>query len=191
MKVPKVLNTIFTFYPAAQALLIINDLIMFSRTQNIFSLTRLMLSCFLLSPLLWWIARLIFGQKTEGAYKVGKHAKIGNLWLIYYQLQLIYTHFSAFERFLRLFPGAYSAWLRLWGSKIGKAINWTAECQIVDRGHLVVGDRAFFGNRCYLSAHALKKIKNQYLLYVKNVTVGSDSMVSYSAHLGPRVMIES
>ena len=191
MKVPKAFDTIFAFYPPLLTLLIINDLIQFIHSQNIFSFTRLILSCFLLSPALWWVCRLCFGQNTDGAYRIGKHAKSGNLWLIYYQLQLIYTHFSVFERFLRLFPGCYSAWLRLWGSQIGKKVNWTAECQIVDRGHLEVGDRSFFGNRCYLSAHALKKTKNQYLLYVKKIKIGSDTMISYAAHIAPGVTIGS
>ncbi len=191
MKVPKTLETVFVFYPALQALLIMNDLIQFVHHQNIFSITRLVLSAYLLSPLLWWVCRLVFGQNTEGAFRVGKKVTDGNLWMLYYQLQLFYTHFSFFERFLKLFPGCYSAWLRLWGSKIGKKVNWTAECQIVDRGHLEVGDRTFFGNRCYLSAHALKKTKEKYLLYVKKIRVGSDTMISYSAHIGPGVSIGS
>jgi hypothetical protein len=189
MKFPKVLDTVFIFYPPLQALLIINDLVQFIHSQNVFSISRLVISCYLLSPFLWWVLRLCFGQKSEGAFRVGKKAKDGNIWLAYYQLQVLYTSFSGFERFLRLFPGLYSAWLRLWGSKVGKKVNWTPECQLVDRGHLEIGDRVFFGNRCYLSAHALKKIKTHYLLYVKKVTVGSDTMISYSAHLGPGVMI--
>jgi hypothetical protein len=189
MKVPKFLETAFVFYPPLLALLIINDVIHFLRDQNIFSLTRLILSCYLLSPFSWWVLRLCFGQKTEGAFRVGKRAKDGNLWLLYYQLQLIYSSFSFFERLLRLFPGFYSAWMRLWGSKIGKKVNWTAECQIVDRGHLEIGDRAFLGNRCYLSAHALKKTKDQYLLYVKKIVIGSDAMVSYAVEIGPGVVI--
>ena len=189
MKVPKFLETVFAFYPPLLTLLIATDLLHFIRDQNIFSVTRLILSSFLLSPFLWWVLRLVFGNKTEGAYRVGKHAKGGNLWLLYYQLQLIYTHFSFFERFLRLFPGFYSAWLRLWGSKIGKKVNWTAECQLVDRGHLEIGDRVFMGNRCYLSAHALKKTKNQYLLFVKKIVIGSDTMVSFAVQIGPGVEI--
>ena len=189
MKQPKLLEKLFVFYPAFQSLWIAHDLILFIQHPNVFSFSRLILVCYFLSPLLWWVCRSIFSEKTEGAFKVGKHAKEANSWLLYYQLQSIYTHFYFFERVLKIFPGFYSAWLRLWGSKIGVKVNWTAECQIVDRGHMIVGDRVFFGNRSYFSAHALKKIGKQYLLYVKSIEIGSDSMVSYACHVGPGVKI--
>ena len=102
---------------------------------------------------------------------------------------MVYTSFSVLERTLRLVPGLYSAWLRLWGSRIGKKVNWTPECQLVDRGHLEIGDRAFIGNRTYLSAHALKKSGNRYFLFVERVSIGADTMVSYGANIGPGVEI--
>lgn len=189
MKFPKLLENTFALYPPIQALLIAHDLIQFTHSQNIFSFSRLVFSSYLLSPLIWWFLKTIFGRETDGAHRIGWLAKTGNAWVAYYQLQLVYTHFSFFERFLRLFPGLYSVWLRMWGSKIGKRVFWTAEMQVVDRGHLVVGDRVFFGNRCYISAHAMKRIKNKLLLYVKKVTIGEGAMISYLVHLSPGVVI--
>jgi hypothetical protein len=191
MKAPKHFEAAFAFYPPIQALLIGLSLLDFVRSGTPLAFCCFVFSAFLLSPLIWFLLKTTFGSKTEGAYWVGKHAQGGNLWLLYYQLQSVYTHFSFFERSLRLVPGFYSAWLRLWGSKIGRKVNWTAECQIVDRGHLEVGDRVFFGNRCYVSAHALKKKGNRYFLFVKKIKIGSDTMISYSAHLGPGVVIGS
>jgi hypothetical protein len=189
MRIPKFLETSFAFYPLLQTLLVGFDLLNFIHSPGLITASRLTFSAFFLSPLLWILLRTAFGSVTEGAYWVGKHAEGGNLWLLYYNLQSFYTHFSAFERSLRLVPGLYSAWLRLWGSKIGRKVIWTAECQVVDRGHLEIGDRVFLGNRCYLSAHALKKKKNRYFLYVKKIKVGSDSMVSFAVNLGPGVEI--
>lgn len=189
MKFPKLFENLFALYPPLQAILIGYDLIHFVHSPGLFSFLRLIFSAYLLSPLLWWILKLFFGRNTEGARRIGWHAKEGSTWVAYYQLQLIYTHFYFFERFLRLFPGLYSVWLRMWGSKIGKFVFWTAEMQIVDRGHLVVGDRVFFGNRCYISAHAIKRIKNKFVLYVKNVSIGDGAMVSYRVHLSPGVVV--
>ncbi len=189
MRVTKALEAIFVFYPPLQALLIATDLIRFVHDPDAGNGARLVFSVYFLSPLLWFFLRSVFGPSPEGAFRIGKKAPEGSLWLLYYQLQSVYTSFSAFERVLRLVPGFYSAWLRLWGSSVGKKVNWTAECQIVDRGHLEIGDRAFFGNRCYLSAHALKKTKDRYFLYVKGIKVGADVMISYAAQVGPGVDI--
>ncbi|MBS1964152.1 MAG: hypothetical protein JST04_18210 [Bdellovibrionales bacterium] len=189
MRVPKALESIFAFYPAAQGILVATDVVRLVRSPDAVNGARLVFSAYLLSPLVWTALKALFGPTPEGVFRIGKRAKGGNLWFLYYNLQSFYTSFPTFERALRLVPGLYSAWLRLWGSRIGKKVNWTAECQIVDRGHLEVGDRAFFGNRSYLSAHALKKTDDRYLLFVKKITVGADAMVSYSAHVGPGVRI--
>ena len=191
MRVAKPIEALFTLFPPSQAILIAFDLFRFLHAPNFVSAGRLVFSAYFLAPLVWLVLRLLFGRSSEGAFRVGKRAAGGNLWLLYYQLQVLYTSFPAFERVLKLFPGLYSAWLRLWGSRVGKNVNWTAECQIVDRGHLDIGDRAFLGNRSYLSAHALKKTKDRYFLYVKGIKVGDDAMVSYAAQVGPGSVIGS
>ena len=60
-----------------------------------------------------------------------------------HQLQVLYSAFPA----LRLVPGLYSAWLRLWGSRVGRAVYWTPQVKITDRGLLKVGDGVVFGHR--------------------------------------------
>lgn len=191
MRIPKVLEKIFAFYPALQSLLIAGAACHFVRTPEPSTLALLFFFSYLMSPFMWVLLRAVFGSKSEGNFHIGKRVKNGNLWFLYYQLQSVYSHFAFFERFLKIFPGAYSAWLRLWGSKIGRAVNWTPECQIVDRGHLEIGDRAFIGNRSYLSAHVLKKSKDRYFLYVKRIQIGADTMISYQAHISPGVVIGS
>jgi acetyltransferase-like isoleucine patch superfamily enzyme len=189
MRVPKWLEAGFVFFPAFQGVAIGTTFVRFVREPSAFGASAFLFSVYLVAPLVWFGLRLLFGNESEGVYRVGKKAVGGNLWLLSYQLQNVYTSFPAFERALRLVPGFYSAWLRLWGSRIGRKVNWTAECQIVDRGHLEVGDRAFFGNRSYLSAHALKKKGDHYVLYVKKIRIGADAMVSYASHVGPGVVV--
>jgi acetyltransferase-like isoleucine patch superfamily enzyme len=191
MKPPKLLEPIFLFYPAIQTVLIAVTAVCFIRTLDPASFALWFFFSYLMSPVIWGLLRMVFRQNAEGNYHIGKRAKHGNLWFLYYQLQSVYSHFAFFERSLKVFPGAYSLWLRMWGSKIGRAVNWTPECQIVDRGHLEIGDRSFIGNRSYMSAHILKKSKDRYFLYVKRIQIGSDTMVSYHAHLSPGVVVGS
>jgi len=191
MRIPKALETIFAFYPAVQSVLIAGTALWFIRTLDSAVFVLLFFFSYLLSPFMWVLLRVIFRQKVEGTFHIGKRTPHGNIWFLYYQLQSVYAHFVIFERALKIFPGAYSSWLRLWGSKIGHAVNWTPECQIVDRGHLEIGDRVFIGNRSYLSAHVIKKSKDRYFLYVKRIQIGADTMISYQAHISPGVVIGS
>jgi hypothetical protein len=41
-----------------------------------------------------------------------------------HQIQIIYYAVPQFEGLLRIIPGAFSLWLRLWGSSIGKNVYW-------------------------------------------------------------------
>lgn len=131
----------------------------------------------------------LYGQ-PHGASYFGKHAKDGNNWFVAFQLQQLYNHFDFIERTLRLFPELYSLWLRLWGSTIGTKIIWTAQCQIVDRTHLSIGDRVLVGNQTYITAHMIKKKDNKYLLFVKPVTIGSDIVLAFQCVISPGVIIE-
>ena len=75
------------------------------------------------------------------------------------------------------------------GSKNWKKINWTAQSKIVDRPFIHIGDRCLIGNESYLSAHAIKKKDNRYLLYLKEVTIGSDVVLSLQSIVGPGAII--
>lgn len=178
------------YYPACHLLGVLFAIYQVVVFPKILTWISLVFVSYLLSPLLWVLVRIVFkGARISGAFRVGKATSSANAWLIYYHLQSVYSHFSVFERLLRLIPGAYSFWLRLWGSKIGRGVNWTPECQIMDRGHLKIGDRAFLGNRSYLSAHAMKKSGSTYILFVKPIKVGADVMISFDCKIGPGVEI--
>src|SRR6266851_3058498 len=60
------------------------------------------------------------------------------------------------ELFLQLTPGAFSLWLRLWGSRIGRRVHWTPRVEIADRSMLAVGDDVVFGHKVECYAHAIK-----------------------------------
>ncbi len=56
---------------------------------------------------------------------------------------------------------------------------------IVDRTHLVLGDRLLIGNKTYITSHVLKKKDQKYLLFFKPVKIGNDSFISFSTTIGP------
>ena len=77
-----------------------------------------------------------------------------------HQFEIVYSAFPALEAALRLVPGAYSAWLRLWGSRIGRRVHWTPRLDITDRSLLEVGDDVVFGHLVACYAHVAEGIRS-------------------------------
>ena len=48
-------------------------------------------------------------------------------WWGMHQIQVLYIAIPQLEAVLRLVPGLYSQWLRLWGSKVGRRVYWTPD----------------------------------------------------------------
>lgn len=190
MEIPKWFERGFAFYPSIQGIGVICSFINSIRNPTVISISAFIFFSYFLSPIIWFLIRIYF-EKTQisGVFRIGKNNKRSNAWLISHYLQSFYAHFSFFERVLKLFPGVYSAWLRLWGSRIGNGVVWTPGCEIVDRGYMNIGHRVLIGNNSYLSAHIIKKINRQFLLYVKPVTIHCDSMISYANVIGPGATI--
>jgi len=111
-------------------------------------------------------------------------------WWASHQIQLLYTAVPILEAVLRMIPGAYSAWLRLWGSKIGSAVYWTPRMEIHDRGLLDVGDRVVFGHKVELYGHTVTPKRDRLLLYTGLVAVGPGAFVGAGSRLAPGVVIE-
>lgn len=110
-------------------------------------------------------------------------------WWGSHQLQSIYIAFPVLESVLRLVPGVFSAWLRLWGAQIGKGVYWGSIGEIADRGLLRVGDRALIGHRVGLYAHIIKPKKENLLLYVKAIEIGNDAFIGSGSCLSAGVVV--
>ncbi len=106
-------------------------------------------------------------------------------WWGAHQVQLIYDAFPVLEVPLRLVPGLYSAWLRAWGSRVGRGVYWTPRVEITDRGLLDVGDGAVFGHRAKFFGHLIAPGRAGVMLYVKRGKVGDGAFIGAYAVLGP------
>jgi hypothetical protein len=107
------------------------------------------------------------------------------------QLQVLFLRFSFFEEFLRIFPFVYSAWLRLWGAKIGKNVYWSPKVMLMDRGMIEVGNAVVIGAGVGISSHyvdaenfvtAAPKIGNHAIL-------GGMSLVAAGAEVGTHELL--
>lgn len=103
------------------------------------------------------------------------------------QIQNIYNALPALEAILRIVPGCYSAWLRLWGSKIGRGVAWTPRVEISDRSLLEIGDRVIFATKVAHYAHVVdRRTKDGSLrLFVKRIRIGGGAFLGAGSRLGP------
>ena len=106
-------------------------------------------------------------------------------WMASNHMQSLYNAVPQLERFIRMVPGLYSAWLRAWGSQIGKGFMPQMHFQVLDRGLLHIGDGVLFGHDCLLSSHLVRKRKGKLFLYVKKITIDGDVLVGACSKIGP------
>jgi hypothetical protein len=119
------------------------------------------------------LARLVLGTagSPQGRIRVGSKAFF--VWWLVFQLQIVFCRLTALEEVLRLVPGLYSQWLRLWGSRIGRFTYWSPGTLITDRSFLSIGDDVVLGAGVRLNPHVLAKGKNGELeLLLGTVRVG-------------------
>lgn len=142
---------------------------------------------YLLPPLCYRLHELIWPVK-EGRTRLDGPGY--SPWWISYQIQGGFNAVPALESILRLIPGCYSTWLRLWGSQIGAGVVWTPRVEIADRALLDIGDRVIFGHRVTLFSHVIDRRKNgEIMLYVKRVQIGNRAFIGAGCRLGPGAVI--
>src|SRR5687768_13452276 len=112
-------------------------------------------------------------------------------WWGSHNIQRIYIAFPQLESLLQLIPGAFSLWLRLWGSRIGRRVHWTPRVEIADRSLLEVGDDVVFGHLTACYAHLIKRRDSGLVLYVRRIRVGDRVLLGAGSRLGPGARIAS
>jgi hypothetical protein len=110
-------------------------------------------------------------------------------WWGTYQIQQLYAALPWLEAPLRLVPGLYSAWLRLWGSRIGSGVFWPPEILISDRSLLEIGDGVVIGSRCELYAHMIVRRRAALQLYVSPIRIGDGVLIGAHTGIGPGAKI--
>ena len=106
-------------------------------------------------------------------------------WWITSQCQTLFARLPFLEEALRLVPALYSAWLRLWGARVGALVYWAPGVTLLDRSLVDVGDRVAFGAGARLASHAVAPIDGRGALVLGRIVVGSDALIGGYATLLP------
>jgi hypothetical protein len=112
---------------------------------------------YLLPPL---AVRLLFAVRPvrHGTHALGSPDFL--VWWASAQAQMLFCRLPFLEEILRLVPGLYSLWLRLWGAQIGRLTYWSPGLRILDRSFVVIGDDVVFGAGVRLNAHVIADAEN-------------------------------
>lgn len=145
-----------------------------------------MMVLYCLPPLAFRIQN-IFAPLEEGEFDFSKKAYCP--WWGAHQMQQVYAAVPHLEGILRIVPGLYSCWLRLWGAKIGKNVYWTPRVEIIDRMLIEVGDYTIFGHQSACCSHLISKKNNTITLKITKVRFGKSVLVGAGSRLGPGTKI--
>ena len=87
-------------------------------------------------------------------------------------------------------PGLYSAWLRLWGAKIGRLVYWSPGLELFDRPFFEIGDRVVIGAGTRLSPHFLARgAAGETQLVLAPILISADAMIGGSTLLPAGVFV--
>lgn len=181
------LGGIAAVFPLVHVLLIACATIQFVRHPSLVMLLAVLFATYLLPPILF---RLYSYKHPAKAGKWVLNNPTHCNWWIAHQLQLLYGAAPILEALLRLVPGAYSAWLRLWGSAVGGHVYWTPRVEILDRHMMRIGDNVVFGHRVICTSHIIvKKPTGDLMLVLRPIRIGSGTLIGADARIGVGVRI--
>jgi hypothetical protein len=156
-------------------IIVLGTLLYFPWTTMGGRLTAAVAMLYLFPPLLARLFLTLYPLKTT---HIGIPSGDYFIWWIILNLQVIFNRLPALEELLRLIPGVYSGWLRLWGSRIGSLIYWAPGMNILDRSFLEFGNGIVFGAGVKLNPHVIAKDKDGNLqLLLAPVRIGDRAVI--------------
>lgn len=111
-------------------------------------------------------------------------------WWLMLQLQLPFNRLPILEELLRLVPGLYPLWIRLWGGDLSAKSFVGPGVMIGDRHLIRVGPRAVLGARAGFAGHiAFRDETGRWRVIVAPCEVGADAIVGGDAGVGPGAVL--
>lgn len=181
------LGKIFVFFPLSFYGLLAVSLVSFAANPGLINFIFILYVLYFY-PLTVFRLTNIFYPLRPGKYDL--QTSDFNPWWGSHQVQLVYYAMPFLEASLRIIPGAYSFWLRLWGSKIGKKIYWTPNIEIDDRTMLEIGDHTVIGHKFSFHPHVIGPKDGKLMLLVKKIKIGKKCFLGAGSDLAPGVIID-
>lgn len=145
---------------------------------------------YLLPPLVARVCMAMFGSPT--GRDLLQSARAYRVWWFLAQLQVVFNRVPALEEVLRIVPGLYPLWLRLWGARVSLKVYWGPGSLVTDRMLLEIGAGVVIGTRAVLSAHlACKDEAGAFRVTIAPVVIGDGALIGAYAGIGPGCRIDA
>jgi acetyltransferase-like isoleucine patch superfamily enzyme len=176
------LDRLFSYFPLLLTAASFAAFGVFARHPSAWSALLLIAVLYLLPPLILRIL-MRWTPIDEGVSLIGKTF---SPWLASHNIQAFYDALPYLEALLRVLPGFYSMWLRLWGSRVGYGVEWAVNVAVLDRNLMDIGNRVVFSRQVEMAAHVRRKMEGGgSRVLVRHVRIGS------SAFLGAGVTVSA
>lgn len=173
-------------FPTVLLLLALGALVWMVADPSPFAAAFLVFSIYFVPPLAHRLHGLI-RPLEEGVCRLD--APHYSPWWASHKFQSIYEALPFLERVLRLLPGCYSAWLRIWGSEVGRRVYWAPTVEITDRSLITIGDDVVFGHRAACYGHLIRIKNGEMRLTVRRIRIGDRVFIGAGSRLGPGARI--
>lgn len=144
---------------------------------------------YLLPPLAARVLIAVFGLPTG---RLTQDMRAYKVWFVLTQLQMLFNRVALLEELLRLVPGLFALWIRLWGGRISHMAFIGPGVVITDR-HLVCVERgAMLGLHSGLAGHmVVRDAVGRFVVVVAEPKVGAEAILGGFAGLGPGASLQS
>lgn len=177
------LNRLFSYYPLLLTAGVCAALLALAQWPSGWTVFLLLAVLYLVPPI---TLRILLRWKplTYGVTRADD--RTFSPWLAAHHIQAFYDALPQLEALLRVIPGFYSLWLRLWGSRVGYGVEWSVNSSILDRNLMEIGNRVVFARQVELAAHVRRKTEGGGTrILVRPVRIGSYAFLGAGARIGP------
>jgi len=176
-------DRLFSYFPLMMTIVSLAALGVFAQWPSGWSALLLLFILYVLPPI---VLRIVF---RWAPLKQGVSAIDGRKfspWLAAHHIQAFYDALPYLESLLRVIPGFYSMWLRMWGSRVGYGVVWPVRIDVLDRNLVEIGNRVTFDREVELAAHVRQKMEGGAArVLVRTVRIGSHAFVGADVRVGP------
>lgn len=182
-------DRLFSYFPLLMTVLSLAALGVFAQWPSPWSALLLLFVIYFLPPLVQRVM-LRWSALNHGVNQIG--GRTFSPWLATHHIQAIYDALPFLESLLRVFPGFYSMWLRLWGSRIGYGVEWPVRMDVLDRSLMDIGNRVMFSREVELTAHVRRKTEGgRSRVLVRTVRIGSYAFIGANSRIGAGASVPS
>jgi acetyltransferase-like isoleucine patch superfamily enzyme len=180
-------DRLFSYFPLLMTAAVIASSGLFAQWPNAFTAILSLFVIYLLPPMVLRIMLRWAPLKTGIALIDGKTF---SPWLAAHHIQQFYDALPFLESLLRVIPGFYSTWLRMWGSRVGYGVTWPVRIDVLDRNLMDVGNRVTFDREVELAAHVRQKLEGGgSRVLVRQVRIGGHAYVGAGVRIGPGAIV--